>query len=270
MAAEPRGARAQHGGAASSAVRASARSNARAIASCERTLLAIGAHLECCEPARDAGPWLRHRQPVRRHPAKRRGCRARDLDRSASRGRKNSRQSGGVLIRIAIFAFALSPALALSYALPKESAVPGGVKIIRLETAGNAMPYVDVDGHRALVVQEGQHWTAVIGIPLSARLGSEEGIVHGGGGGPGRPVAGGPRSGQQGKSRHRTRDEPLERGATAIVANGTTDTGRAQQLIRYAPDFKRPVTQSTWGHGYRCPHRHARQGAACGHRHRNR
>ncbi|HXP65273.1 MAG TPA: peptidoglycan DD-metalloendopeptidase family protein [Steroidobacteraceae bacterium] len=84
------------------------------------------------------------------------------------------------MIRIAIFAFALSPALALSYALPKESAVPGGVKIIRLETAGNAMPYVDVDGHRALVVQEGQHWTAVIGIPLSARLGSEEVIVHGG------------------------------------------------------------------------------------------
>lgn len=41
------------------------------------------------------------------------------------------------------------------------------------------MPYVDVDGHRALVVQDGGHWTAVVGIPLSAPLGPEQVIVHG-------------------------------------------------------------------------------------------
>ncbi len=41
------------------------------------------------------------------------------------------------------------------------------------------MPYVDVDGHRALVVQDGEHWTAIIGIPLSAPLGAEQVIVRG-------------------------------------------------------------------------------------------
>jgi murein DD-endopeptidase MepM/ murein hydrolase activator NlpD len=83
------------------------------------------------------------------------------------------------LIRCAAIALALTPALALSYALPKESAVPGGVKLLRIESPGNVMPYVDVDGHRALVVRDGEHWTAVIGIPLAAPLGAEQVIVHG-------------------------------------------------------------------------------------------
>jgi len=82
------------------------------------------------------------------------------------------------LIRGFIFAFALTPALAWSYALPKESAVPGGVKIIPLEYQGSVMPYVDVDGHRALVVQDRGRWSAVIGIPLSAPLGLKHVIVR--------------------------------------------------------------------------------------------
>lgn len=76
------------------------------------------------------------------------------------------------------FAFALTPALAGSYTLPKESAVPGGVEIIPLDYQGNVMPYVDVDGHRALVIRDGGHWTAVIGIPLSASLGLKQVIVR--------------------------------------------------------------------------------------------
>jgi hypothetical protein len=55
--------------------------------------------------------------------------------------------------------------------LPEESAVPGGVKIIRLDTAGEIPPYVEADGHRALVLQDNGGWIAVIGIPLSAPLG---------------------------------------------------------------------------------------------------
>jgi murein DD-endopeptidase MepM/ murein hydrolase activator NlpD len=81
-------------------------------------------------------------------------------------------------MRAAVLFLALAPALALAYDLPKESAVPGGVKIIRLEQGG-AMPYVDVDGHRALVVQDGTKWIAVIGIPLSAPLASRQVIVRG-------------------------------------------------------------------------------------------
>jgi murein DD-endopeptidase MepM/ murein hydrolase activator NlpD len=62
--------------------------------------------------------------------------------------------------------------------LPHESAVPGGVKILELDAAGNVLPYVDTDGHRALVIESGGKWMAVIGIPLSAPLGTQHVIVR--------------------------------------------------------------------------------------------
>ena len=68
-------------------------------------------------------------------------------------------------------ALALLPTPALSFDLPHENAVPGGVKIIRLDGHGTAAPYVDTDGRRALVIRDGSTWVAVIGIPLSAPLG---------------------------------------------------------------------------------------------------
>ncbi len=55
--------------------------------------------------------------------------------------------------------------------LPEESAVPGGVKIIRLDSVGEQPPYVEADGHRALVLEDAGVWIAVIGIPLSAPVG---------------------------------------------------------------------------------------------------
>ncbi|HEX3395885.1 MAG TPA: peptidoglycan DD-metalloendopeptidase family protein [Steroidobacteraceae bacterium] len=73
-----------------------------------------------------------------------------------------------------------APALGHAYALPQESAVPGGVKILHLDMPGNAMPYVDVEGHRALVVKEGAGWIAIIGIPLSAPLTPRVVIVRSG------------------------------------------------------------------------------------------
>jgi hypothetical protein len=74
----------------------------------------------------------------------------------------------------------LIPSLCWSYTLPRESAVPGGVKVIRLDVHGNAMPYVEADGHRAMVVQDGADWLAIIGIPLSAPLAERQVVVHGG------------------------------------------------------------------------------------------
>jgi murein DD-endopeptidase MepM/ murein hydrolase activator NlpD len=64
-------------------------------------------------------------------------------------------------------------AAALSFELPQESAVPGGVKILRLDDHGAAMPDVEAGGHRAFVIQEGASWVAVIGIPLAAPIGEE-------------------------------------------------------------------------------------------------
>jgi murein DD-endopeptidase MepM/ murein hydrolase activator NlpD len=69
------------------------------------------------------------------------------------------------------------PALAMGYPLPRESTVPGGVKILRLDVHGESMPYVDVEGHRALVVQEGSGWIAIIGIPLAAKLTAQQLVV---------------------------------------------------------------------------------------------
>jgi len=72
---------------------------------------------------------------------------------------------------LACCAFGVTPAL--SFELPHESAVPGGVKIIRLDHHDTAMPDVEAGGHRALVIQEGASWVAVIGIPLAAPIGEE-------------------------------------------------------------------------------------------------
>jgi murein DD-endopeptidase MepM/ murein hydrolase activator NlpD len=79
-------------------------------------------------------------------------------------------------------ASAVSAASAASYSLPREAAVPGGVKLIRLDYKGSALPAVDVDGQRAMVVQDGGAWVAVIGIPLSAALAPRNVVIHDGDG----------------------------------------------------------------------------------------
>jgi murein DD-endopeptidase MepM/ murein hydrolase activator NlpD len=87
---------------------------------------------------------------------------------------------GAAVLRWAALLLCAGPALASAYLLPHESAVPGGVKVLRLDVHSNSMPYVDVDGHRALVVQDGSSWIAIIGIPLSAPLAPRQVIVHSG------------------------------------------------------------------------------------------
>src|SRR5258708_24246445 len=64
-------------------------------------------------------------------------------------------------------------ACAASFDLPQENAVPGGVKILRLDAHGSNPPEVEAEGRRVLVVQDDSTWVAVIGIPLSAPLGEE-------------------------------------------------------------------------------------------------
>jgi murein DD-endopeptidase MepM/ murein hydrolase activator NlpD len=83
------------------------------------------------------------------------------------------------MIRCSLLLLCLGPTLSLAFELPRESAVPGGVKVLRLDLHGSAMPYVEVDGHRAMVVREGADWLAVIGIPLSAPLASRQVVIRG-------------------------------------------------------------------------------------------
>lgn len=69
---------------------------------------------------------------------------------------------------VAVLAFAaVTSRAAGTLDLPHESAVPGGVKLLRLDSSGEVPPYVDANGHRALIVREGEAWIAIIGIPLS-------------------------------------------------------------------------------------------------------
>jgi murein DD-endopeptidase MepM/ murein hydrolase activator NlpD len=83
------------------------------------------------------------------------------------------------LIAVGCALAASIPARAVGPDLPNENAVPGGVKILRLDSTGASLPYVDADGHRALVLRDDSTWVAIIGIPLSAPLGMRQVVVHG-------------------------------------------------------------------------------------------
>lgn len=74
----------------------------------------------------------------------------------------------------------LAPALAGALSLPREEAVPGGIKIIALATTSSLPPDVESEGHRALVVQQNGSWFAVVGIPLTAATGPRQVAVRDG------------------------------------------------------------------------------------------
>jgi murein DD-endopeptidase MepM/ murein hydrolase activator NlpD len=57
------------------------------------------------------------------------------------------------------------------FALPRESHVPGGVITFTIAAAGDDHPKVTLDGVPAMVVREGDHWRAIVGIPLSTAPG---------------------------------------------------------------------------------------------------
>lgn len=60
----------------------------------------------------------------------------------------------------------LTGALAAEVALPTANAVPGGVAIVQLNLASEPKPEVNFADKRVMVVARGQHWFAVVGIPL--------------------------------------------------------------------------------------------------------
>ncbi len=56
--------------------------------------------------------------------------------------------------------------------LPKESAVPGGVAIVSITT--QEKPAATFYDRKVLVIGEAGNWKAVVGIPLSAKIGSHD------------------------------------------------------------------------------------------------
>lgn len=78
----------------------------------------------------------------------------------------------------------LSAALAPT-ALPRTSAVPGGVVTLPIDAPADARPVATLDGARAMVLRDGDQWLAVVGIPLDTKPGRQE-LVVGYGGATGR------------------------------------------------------------------------------------
>lgn len=69
------------------------------------------------------------------------------------------------------------PALAVddpNRILPRNSPVPGGIAIVTLGTMDLPPPKAYFRGKRVVTVKPGDHWVAVVGIPLSARAGTEK------------------------------------------------------------------------------------------------
>jgi murein DD-endopeptidase MepM/ murein hydrolase activator NlpD len=62
--------------------------------------------------------------------------------------------------------------------LPKASLVPGGVFITPVEGATDQAPAVTFDGNRVLVLRSNDRWLAVVGIPLSTKLGPASVLVN--------------------------------------------------------------------------------------------
>ena len=84
----------------------------------------------------------------------------------------------GTAQRPVLLACALLACSAAGAHLPTARVVPGGIAVLDLGPAGDRRPVVMADGHPALVVSDGGHWIAVVGIPLSASPGHASAIVR--------------------------------------------------------------------------------------------
>lgn len=83
------------------------------------------------------------------------------------------------------FAVAMLPGCAFAAdagdALPRTSAVPGGVVTIPVDSPADARPVATLEGARVMVLREDGRWLAVVGIPLDTKPGRLELVVGEGG-----------------------------------------------------------------------------------------
>lgn len=70
-------------------------------------------------------------------------------------------------IRLLFFLLSLFGGSVHAIELPETSNVPGGVMIIPLSRAGQAMPHAEFRGKQVMVIRDNNRWLAVVGLPLT-------------------------------------------------------------------------------------------------------
>jgi murein DD-endopeptidase MepM/ murein hydrolase activator NlpD len=93
----------------------------------------------------------------------------------------NARCRAMIMIAAALLPAAIARAADASDALPRTSAVPGGVVTIPIDAPADARPVATLDGARVLVLREDKRWLAVVGIPLDTKPGRRQLVVGQGG-----------------------------------------------------------------------------------------
>jgi hypothetical protein len=78
------------------------------------------------------------------------------------------------MIKVCLIAiFLLHSVVASAINLPQQSAIPGGVVILPLDVKAEQKPEVSYNGKKVMVVKDKQRWLAVVGIPLTAKIGQQ-------------------------------------------------------------------------------------------------
>jgi len=72
---------------------------------------------------------------------------------------------------LALFTLGLAVPLLSEAALPRQSAVPGGVALLPVGNSAEPAPVVTFGGKRVLTLADGAQWIAVLGLPLTTKPG---------------------------------------------------------------------------------------------------
>src|SRR5262249_38475943 len=77
-------------------------------------------------------------------------------------------------MRFIAFVVAALAGVAQASELPREARVPGGIALIEIAGGAELQPTVLTDTRRAAVIRHNDRWLAIVGIPLSAKPGTQK------------------------------------------------------------------------------------------------
>jgi len=85
------------------------------------------------------------------------------------------------MTRVLLALFCLLTSIVVSaQTLPQQAAIPGGVVIVPLNVISDSKPVVSYKKRQVMVIKQDQQWLAVVGIPLSAKIGTQKITVKSG------------------------------------------------------------------------------------------